>query len=58
MFLHQGLALLVIVVGADGSVETDPELAVARAKFAREFPDDAKGHTELVTSVRRDEVVS
>ena len=48
MFLHTGLAVLVIVVGADGSVETDHELALARATFAREFPDDAQGHTEIV----------
>jgi len=42
MFLHTGLAVLVIVVGADGTVETDHELALAKATFAREFPDDAK----------------
>ena len=39
MFLHQGLAVLVIMVGADGTVETDHELALAKATFAREFPD-------------------
>lgn len=48
MFFNPGLALLVIVVAADGSIETDQELALARAAFAREFPDDAKGHTEIV----------
>lgn len=44
MFFHQGLAMLVLVVGDDGSVTTDcdPELALARAVFAREFPDDAR----------------
>jgi hypothetical protein len=48
MFFHQGLAMFVLVVAADGSVSTDPELALARAMFAREFPDDSQGHTELV----------
>lgn len=57
MFFHHGLALLVIVVGADGAVETDHELALARAAFAREFPDDAEGHTEIVANVRYDEVM-
>jgi hypothetical protein len=54
MFLHQGLAVLVIVVGSDGSVETDHELALARATFAREFPDDAEGHTEIMIDARRE----
>jgi len=48
MFLHTGLAVLVIVVGADGTVETDHELAFAKSVFARAFPNDAQGHTELV----------
>lgn len=52
MFFNPKLALLVIVVASDGTVETDHELALARAAFAREFPDDAKGHVELVLPAR------
>lgn len=48
MFFNSRLACLVLVVAADGSIETDRELALARATFARVFPDDAQGHTEIV----------
>lgn len=48
MFFNSRLAFLVLVVAADGSVETDHELALARAAFAREFPEDAEGHTEVI----------
>lgn len=41
MFFHTGLAAVAIVLCADGSVETDAELAIARLVFAREFPEDA-----------------
>lgn len=54
MFLHSGLAVLVLVVGADGSVETDHELALARAVFARKFPDDAEGHVEVMLASDRE----
>ena len=48
MLFNKDLAMVVLVVAADGSLSSDPELALARAKFARDFPGDAQGHTELV----------